>query len=470
MAKKKAHFIGIAGMGMSAVAILLKEQGWQVTGSDCEMYPPATTQLERHDIPYTTTYAAKNIPKDADVIIIGKNAKLTRENPEVAAAYDSGIRIASFPEILGETLRGREPLVVAGSYGKSTTSSLIAWLLSESGVDAGWFIGASPAGLEPAHGGTHKTFVLEGDEYPTSHEDARPKFAHYRAHDALITAASHDHVNIYKTQEDFLTPFQKLVSSLPSSGILMLCTDEPNVATLLKHAKAHVVTYGLLDPLTDWHATSIQNTNGITTFDLTHKQRKVATFSTHLIGEHNVQNIVGAAGLLIEKKLLTVAQIEKALKEFKGLARRLDKKTFLSRVPAYEGFGSSREKLQAAIQALKQMFPDERLILVFEPHTFSWRNKNMLHWFDTAFQGANIVLLYKPAEQGAETHEQSSHEEMAERLAAAGIAVETAETPQDALDMLGLEIQEGDVILLSSSGPMDGLIEKIPQWLDEKFS
>ncbi len=465
----KAHFIGIAGMGMSAVAILLKEQGWVVTGSDTDAYPPATTQLSEHEIPFHTTYSATNLPKDADVIIIGKNARVTRENQEVAAAYKSGIRIASFPELLGEIVRGRTSVVVAGSYGKSTTTSLIAWLLSQSGVDAGWFIGAAPHAMEPGHLGTHKTFVLEGDEYPTSHEDARPKFAHFSAHDALITAASHDHVNIYKTQEEFLKPFQELVSGLPEQGILMLCTDEPHAATLRRHTRARVVTYGIADPLTDWHATNI-SVGETTTFDLVHKQKKVATLETHLIGEHNVQNIVGAAGLLIEKKLLTAEQIATTLKEFKGLARRLDKKTFLSHVPVYEGFGSSREKLQAAIQAMKQMYPDERLILVFEPHTFSWRNKNMLHWFDTAFTGANIVLLYKPAEQGADTHEQSSHEEMAARLSAAHIPVLSATTPKDVLEMLGLEIAVGDVILLSSSGPMDGLIESIPKWLDNNFS
>lgn len=470
MKPQKAHFIGIAGMGMSAVAILLKEQGWVVTGSDTDMYPPATTQLSEHEIPLNTTYTRENIPKDADVIIIGKNAKVTRENPEVVAAYKSGLRIASFPEILGELIEKRSPIVVAGSYGKSTTTSLLAWLLSQSGVDAGWFIGAAPHAMEPGHLGTHEAFVLEGDEYPASHDDPRPKFAHFRAHDALITAASHDHVNIYKTQKEFLKPFQELVSRLPEHGILMLCTDEPHAATLAKHTKARVVTYGIVDPLTDWHANSIQNTNGITTFDLVHKQQKIATLTTHLIGEHNIQNIVGAAGLLIEKKLLTAQQIATALKEFKGLARRLDKKTLLSRVPAYEGFGSSREKLQAAIQAMKQMYPNERLIVIFEPHTFSWRNKNMLHWFDTAFIGAHIVLLYKPAEQGADTHEQSSQEEMVARLSAAHIPVLSATTPKDVLDMLGLEIAIGDVILLSSSGPMDGLIESIPKWLDSNFA
>lgn len=467
MDSKKAHFIGIAGMGMSATAILLKEQRWEVTGSDAEVYPPATIQLERHNIPYIVGYHPKNIPEDADVIVIGKNAKLARsENAEVRAALESGKCVASFAEVLGESVKDRQPIVIAGSYGKSTTTALLAWLLSKSGVDAGWFVGASPHGMEPAHFGAHPIFILEGDEYPTSHDDSRPKFAHYHPHDALITAASHDHVNVYKTHEEFLAPFQKLVAELPEDGICMLCADEPYAASLARFSRARVVTYGLANPLADWHGTDMRDA----AFDLVHQGEKVVRLSTTLMGEHNIQNIVGAAGLLLEKKLLTPEQIASVLKNFKGLARRLDKKTSASKVLAYEGFGSSREKLRAATHALKHEYPERRLVVVFEPHTFSWRNKNMLHWFDDAFEGAGLVVLYKPAEQGAATHEQSSQEEMLSRMRAARIEVQSASHPDDVLKTLDAEIREGDVILLSSSGPMDGLIETIPKWLDNTFS
>jgi UDP-N-acetylmuramate: L-alanyl-gamma-D-glutamyl-meso-diaminopimelate ligase len=346
--------------------------------------------------------------------------------------------------------------------------------LSRSGVDAGWFVGAAAEGLEPAHFGSHDTFVFEGDEYPTGHDDTRPKFAHYHPHDALITAATHDHVNIYKTQEEFLKPFQDLVAALPEDGVLMLCADEPHAATLASHTKARVVTYSLSSASADWHASAVRREanpagGNTTVFDLFHHGKKVATLTTHLIGEHNVQNIVGAAALLLEKRLLTAERIAAALPDFKGLARRLDKKTQQSRIPAYEGFGSSRDKLHAAIRAVRAEHPDERLVVVFEPHTFSWRNKNMLHWFDTAFEGADLVVLYKPAEQGAATHEQSTHEEMTERLAA-HTAAHPAATPEEVMAFLGSEIRDGDVVLLSSSGPMDGLIEKIPLWLDRTFS
>jgi len=465
---KKAHFIGIAGMGMSAAAILLKEQGWSVCGSDTEVYPPATTQLERHGIPYNTSYSPSNIPPDTDLIVIGKNAKLVREqNAEVNAAYESSIRVASFPEILGETIQKRIPIVVAGSYGKSTVTSLLAWCLSHSGVDAGWFIGAAPEEMEPAHLGTHPVFILEGDEYPTSHEDPRPKFAHYHAHDALITAASHDHVNIYKTQEEFLKPFRTLVSSLPENGTLVLCEDEPRAASLAKDTRANVVSYGLANS-PEWSAKNISR-GDVTTFDLMHGTKRVAALSTTLLGDHNIQNIVGASALLLEKELVTAEQFAAAVADFKRLARRLDKKTGRSSVPAYEAFGSSREKLRAAIEALKAQYPERRLMVVFEPHTFSWRNKKMLYWFDDAFDGAGFVVLYKPAEQGASTHEQSSQQDMRERLARTGIRVETTVDANEVMEVLQKEICKDDVVLLSSSGSMDGLIERIPDWLDNTF-
>lgn len=467
MQAKKAHFIGIAGMGMSAVAILLKEAGWQVSGSDVEVYPPATTQLERHGIPLTTPYRAGNIPRNADVILIGKNAKLTREeNDESRAAYESGIRIASFAEILGELTENRETIVVAGSYGKSTTTTLVAWLLSRSGVDAGWFIGAAPQDMEPSHLGTHAAFVLEGDEYPTSHEDERPKFAHYHAHDAIVTAATHDHLNVYPTHEEFLAPFRSLLADLPERGIAAICADEPYAASLAEHTKACVVTYGL--SAGTWRAENIKRAE-TTTFDLVKNDETVVQLSTSLVGNHNIQNIVGAAALLLEKKIISPEQVAAAIKDFTGLARRLDTKTHTSKVPALEGFGSSREKLRAAVAAMRAQYPARRLVVVFEPHTFSWRNRGALHWFDDAFEGAELVVLYKPAEQGAASHAQSSQDEMRHRLAAAGIAVIPTTTPEETMEVLRKELRESDCVLLSSSGAMDGLIAEIPKWLDTTF-
>ncbi|MBY0429526.1 MAG: UDP-N-acetylmuramate dehydrogenase, partial [Alphaproteobacteria bacterium] len=214
----KAHFIGLAGVGMSATAKLLRDAGWSVTGSDEAVYPPISHFLEKEKLACFTPYAASNIPADVDLIVIGKNAKLVPEtNAEVAAAYQSGKHIASFPEVLGELSQNKDAVVVAGSYGKSSCSALLAHILQSSGKDPSFFVGAIP--LTPstsAQIGKGNLFVFEGDEYPSSNTDNRSKFLHLKPKHILLTPLAHDHVNIFPTIKKYLASFYELASLLPA--------------------------------------------------------------------------------------------------------------------------------------------------------------------------------------------------------------------------------------------------------------
>ncbi len=224
---RKVHFIGIAGAGMSATAKLLRASGVAVGGSDEGVYPPVSDFLQREKIPYTTSYAAKNIPDDADLIVIGKNARLVpATNPEVAAAFASKKPLASFPEVLNHLAQGKQTVVVAGSYGKSTCASLLAHCLEYLKLDPSFFIGAIPLtpNTQCAHLGKGKYFVLEGDEYPSSNTDARAKFLHYQPRHLLLTPLAHDHVNIYPTIADYLRPIQELIK-MPET--IVFCLDGP---------------------------------------------------------------------------------------------------------------------------------------------------------------------------------------------------------------------------------------------------
>ena len=190
---------------MSATALLLKEAGYAVTGSDAECYGPPKATLKNAGIVPALGYRPENIPHDADEIVIGRNAKLAPgENTEADAARRSGKPVRSFPEVIGEISRGRDTLVVAGSYGKSSITALVAHILRSSGVGAGYFVGAVPAAMPPAMLGSG-LFVAEGDEYPTAHGDARPKFMHLHPRDILLTSVIHDHVNVYPTQVSYDT-------------------------------------------------------------------------------------------------------------------------------------------------------------------------------------------------------------------------------------------------------------------------
>lgn len=471
MTGKSVHFIGIAGIGMSAAALLLKGMGWTVTGSDEAFYPPASDVLRDAQIPIRSPHAASNLPSHADRFVIGKHAKLTMENPEVAAAHAHGAPILSYPDVLHEVLEGRTPWVVAGSYGKSTTAAILAWTLTHAGVDAGFFVGAIPKGMRAAAKlGRHSVFVLEGDEYPSSNTDPRSKFLHYRPHDVLLTSAAHDHVNIFPTQEDYLRPFRALIAQMPTDGLLTVCKDEPHGFALAAAARCPVISYALNDPSADYHAANI--VYGLTTeFDIVARGSVLGRFKTQMLGAHNIQNLVGAAALLIERKTLTPTQIAAGFAAFEGVKRRMDRVTIGSRVPVYEGFGSSLDKARSAIDAMKLHFPDRRLAVVFEPHTFSWRSRASMGWYSDAFKGVDLVAILPPPTHGAVPEDQLSQDEIAALVQRIYGSRLTVLTPS--LDgwgptvMLGLD--PNWAVLALSSGSMGGGLNRFAQSLDLKF-
>jgi UDP-N-acetylmuramate: L-alanyl-gamma-D-glutamyl-meso-diaminopimelate ligase len=471
MASKAVHFIGVAGIGMSAAALLLKEQGWTVTGSDEAFYPPASDTLTAAQIPIRSPHAAANIPARVDRFVIGKHAKLTLENSEVAAAHAHGAPVLSYPDVLHEILEGRTPWVVAGSYGKSTTAAILAWALSHAGVDAGYFVGAIPKGMRSAANlGQHPVFVLEGDEYPSSNTDPRSKFLHYRAHDVLLTSASHDHVNVFPTQDDYLKPFRALLSQLPAEGLLTYCRDEPHARALAAGAKRQSISYSLTDVSADYHAASIAY--GLTTrFEIVARGASVGQFQTEMLGAHNIQNLVGAAALLLERKVMTPAQIASAFAAFQGVQRRMDRVTARSRVPVYEGFGSSLDKARSAIEAMRLHFPERKLAVVFEPHTFSWRSRASMGWYTDAFKGADMVAILPPPGHGSEGHDQLSQSEIAalvQRIYGSRLTVLTPSLDDwGATVALGLDPHWA--VLALSSGALGGGLSSFAAALDIKF-
>jgi UDP-N-acetylmuramate: L-alanyl-gamma-D-glutamyl-meso-diaminopimelate ligase len=462
----KAHFIGIAGIGMAATALLLSEQGWSVTGSDEGFYPPASEILPRAGIRVNSPHAAGNLPGDADIVVIGKHAKLTQDNPEVAAAFASGKRILSFPDVLADVTRNRDRIVVAGSYGKSTSASLLAWVLVHAGRRPGYFLGAVPKNL-PSNAalGSDAPFILEGDEYPSSNTDPRAKFLHYAPQSLLLTSAVHDHVNVFPTHADYLAPFHELTANLPPDGLLVVCADEPHAMTLARAAPCRVVTYALSDANAAYRAETIVYGEE-STFDLIGPGIRQPMKTTQL-GAHNIQNMIGAAALLLEKKLATPYEVAAAFAAFGGILRRLDKLTARSPVPVYEGFGSSREKARAAIDAMRLHFPQKRLVIVFEPHTFSWRSRDTLFWYDSVFDGATEVFVYQPPSHGAASHDQVSQNEIVERIAATGLRVMKlgAEKAAD-VSRIVANLKSDDVVLVLTTGDLGGMIPMLVQKLD----
>jgi UDP-N-acetylmuramate: L-alanyl-gamma-D-glutamyl-meso-diaminopimelate ligase len=464
---RRAHFIGIAGAGMSATAKLLRDAGVGISGSDQDVYPPVLDFLQHERIPFTTPYAAENIPPEADLIVIGKNARLVPEtNAEVAAAYASGKTIASFPEVLRELSSGKDNIVVAGSYGKSTTAALLALCL-ETFADASYFIGAIPnTPAKNARMGSGALFVLEGDEYPSSNTDSRAKFLHYRPQHTLVTPLAHDHLNVYPTPESYLAPFWQLADLTARNGTMVVCVEGELSGRLLSRLSRPLITYGIRDG--DFRAADIRWAEQ-TEFSLVRDGRKIAEIRTTQLGEHNVENIVGAAALVVGAGIMSPEDFSSAVPAFKGVKRRLDRKSDKTLIPIFEGFGSSYEKARSAIVAMKRHFPGRRLVVVFEPHTFSWRNRNALSWYDSVFAGADKIFVYEPASQGATTHDQITKNDIVERVRKAGFDVAPVPEGEQAADIVGQAMRANDAFLLLTSGNLGGLIERIPRIAEEKF-
>jgi UDP-N-acetylmuramate: L-alanyl-gamma-D-glutamyl-meso-diaminopimelate ligase len=461
------YFLGIAGAGMSALASIMVTDGHAVSGSDDGVFPPVTTYLDRLGIPYHVGFDAALVPPDTEAAVIGSSAKLDlSHNPELAELKRRGVPLFSFPEFLGRHTAGRDTVVVAGSFGKSSVTALLAVILTEAGGDPGYFIGAVPLDLPlTGRSGTDPIFVMEGDEYIVGPDDRRSKFALYAPKSLLITSLIHDHVNVFPTLADYEAPFAELIAGLPANALLVCAHPFEGLRRLTGGRR--VIWYGR-EPCPGYHADNLA-VGEVTRFDLVTPAGVRMPLETELLGLHNIENIVAAAALLLERGDVDAAALQRGVRRFRGVARRLDKKTTASRVPAYEGFGSSYEKARSAIEAILLHFPERPCVVVFEPHTFSWRDPAALAWYDTVFEGVARVLLLPPPGHGSAS-DQSTQAQIAARVAAAGVSVTPVDGGPAVLADLAATLAGDEVVLLLSSGPLDRLPETLPPWLETRFA
>lgn len=467
--RTKAHFIGICGKGMSGLAIMLKQKRFIVTGSDEDFYNPVASLLKKNKISFFTSYKKENIPPDADFIVIGNHAKLVPEiNEEVKAAFASGVTIKSLPESIGDLIKEKENTVIVGSFGKSTMTALVSFALSLAKLDPSYFIGATPLDFKQnARLGKGKDFILEGDEYPSANWDQTSKFLYMRPTNAIFISGEHDHINIFPTEENYVKPYEKFVRLLPKKGLLVACKSGKNVEKISKLSKARIIYYGLYDKKS-YHPENIVYAT-TTSFDLYKNKKKIVSLETTLLGKHNIENIIGASAFLLEKKLIGKDILKKAIRNFKGLSGRLDLKTEKSSVLVYEGFGSSYSKAKSVFDALKLHFPNRNLTTIFEPHTFSWRNRGLKKWYEGIFNTSSNVIILPPPEHGKDTHDQMSFEEIETEVKKNNPNTCVAKNEKEVLDLLVKIVKNNEVIALVSSGSLLGLTSSVPKLMEKMF-
>lgn len=470
---KKVHLIGICGSGMSALAVLLKESGWQVTGTDEDFFGPIPLYLKKNKILFYKKYNERNIPKDTDLVVIGNNIPLSvEENSEKKRAVKLGLKIQSLPETLAMLSRNTENIVVAGSSGKSTVTGLLSWCLFKGKKDPSYFIGALSLDLKnSSHIGKGNDFVLEGDEYTSSKNDQRSKFLHFDPTSVLLTSIRHDHVNVFPTEKSYKEPYKKLVKKIPKKGILVYSLDNKNNKEIAKYAKCKSVSYSLENKNANWYAQNIKY--GIRpSFDLMSKEKngekKIVMIKTNLLGKHNIENIIGAGALLLENKKITPKVFAKAISSFRGIKSRIELKSKKTKVQIYEGFGSSYEKAKAIFDTLRLHFPKRRIIAIFEPHAFSWRNRKFIKWYQTIFNNVDEVVMLPAASYGKKAKDQLTSVEVWQE-AKKYKDIHIVKNEREGLEIINKLVKKDEVIALVSSGSLFGLNNSVPKLMEKKF-
>jgi UDP-N-acetylmuramate: L-alanyl-gamma-D-glutamyl-meso-diaminopimelate ligase len=387
--KMKVHFIAIGGAVMHNMAIALKNKGYQVTGSDDEIFDPAHTNLENHGLlPPQYGWFPQRITNDLDAIIVGMHAK--KGNPELDKAVEMGLKIYSFPEYLYEQSKDKKRIVVAGSHGKTTITSMIMHVLNHCDYDFDYLVGAKVEGFEVMVKLTDAPIiVIEGDEYLTSPLDRRPKFLHYKPDITLISGIAWDHINVFPDYEDYKKQFQLLIADTASTGALIYCSEDAELTETLKNALANgkypsgIYAYNCPESF-------VQNGKTYLSASVNGRQIEIAL---KIFGQHNLLNLEGAR-LVCEQLGIDDKSFYQAITSFSGAARRLELIGSNSQTSIFKDFAHSPSKLKATVKAVKTQYPDRSLIAVMELHTYSSLSKEFLCQYRDSLNPADLPVVF----------------------------------------------------------------------------
>jgi UDP-N-acetylmuramate: L-alanyl-gamma-D-glutamyl-meso-diaminopimelate ligase len=455
------HLTAICGTGMGAFAGMLKERGYRVTGSDQDVYPPMSTHLASLGIEIRKGYSPSNLDDGPDLVVIG-NA-IRSDNPEARAAFERNIRCLSFPAALSELfLEGRHSIVVAGTHGKTTTSSILAWVLERAGLSPGFLIG----GILKNFGtgcqvGKGKYFVVEGDEYDTAFFDKGPKFLHYQPKTAVITSVEFDHGDIYRDLEHVKSAFSKFLSIIPPEGLALACSDYPHLMELLPGAKCPVETYGFSRGAL-WNAKNIRFSSRGASFRVMRGAGLYGSFEIPLPGRQNIQNTL--AVIAVTHHLgINIDTVRSALAEFKGIRRRQEIFAEVNGITLIDDFAHHPTKVRETVFAIRKKYPGRRLWAVFEPRTNTSRRNYFQKEYLTSFEGADRVILagiFHPDQIDREMRLDPGL--LAEGLFRPGREAFYIPGTDEIVSFLASEARPGDVVLIMSNGGFDGIYEKLP--------
>jgi UDP-N-acetylmuramate: L-alanyl-gamma-D-glutamyl-meso-diaminopimelate ligase len=461
------HLSGIGGAAMAPLAGMLAESGHCVTGSDAGVYPPASTLLDSLGIRWTNGFDAANLDPAPDIVVLG-NA-LSRGNPEVEAVLDHKIPYRSLPQTLEEFfLPGHDSLVVTGTHGKTTTTSMLSWILHHAGRGPNFLIGGVAENFGRSFGlGGGKEFVLEGDEYDSSFFDKAPKFLHYHPQEVIITSLEFDHADIYDNLAAIELQFRRLVNLVPRSGRIVAWGESETVRGAVQKAFCPVETYGFT-PGVDWVAGDLEITDGQTRFRVSRQGSEVARVSMALSGRHNVLNAVAAIAIAHGRGVSGEA-IAAAMAAFRGVLRRLEVKGESSGVLVVDDFAHHPTAIRATLDAARHRWPGRKLWAVFEPRSNTMRRRVFENDLAASLATADAAVLGAVNRANLlSDEERMSPSRVLEAIRSAGRNAEGFDSAEEIAEYLAAETRPGDLVLVMSNGSFDGLCGKLLGKLQER--
>lgn len=462
---KHVHLIGICGTAMASLAALLQERGFQVTGSDAAAYPPMSDFLRERGIQIKEPYAAANLQPKPSVVVVG-NA-ISRGNPELEFVLNERIPMRSLPQALHEDfLTGRESLVVAGTHGKTTTTSMLAWIFETAGLKPSFLIGgiAENFGSSFALHDT-KHFIIEGDEYDSAFFDKGPKFLHYFPDAMILTSVEFDHADIYKDLDAVKTAFKRLVNLVPQRGRIIAYDGNANVDECITKAFCLVERYGFSDR-GQWRIVDLKFAADKTSWRVLRNGAPWAEFAYPLAGEYNVLNATAAAALAAGYGI-SVEAIAQALATFKSVKRRLEVKAQVNGVTIIDDFAHHPTAIAETLKALRTRYPKSRLWAICEPRSNTLRRKVFEQELAESLAIADEVIItsiFKP--EAIAENERLTTAAVVNKIRALGRNARELRDAEAIVDAISPELQSGDVVAILSNGGFGNIYEKLPQRLE----
>jgi UDP-N-acetylmuramate: L-alanyl-gamma-D-glutamyl-meso-diaminopimelate ligase len=458
----RVHFIGVCGTAMATVAAMLKQKGFDVSGSDQDVYPPMSDFLAAEGIPVMAGYHPEHITADLDRVVVG-NA-ISRGNVELEEVLDRRVRYASLPEVVRDQfLWDARSVVIAGTHGKTTTTALAGWLLTSGGLDPSVLVGGVARNLGD-HGSSYRLgggreFVIEGDEYDSAFFDKTAKFLKYLPHIAVVNNVEFDHADIYADLAAVSLAFRRLVTLVPRRGLLLVGADSPDALALKTFAVSRVETFGLGDDA-DWQAYGLTPAGAGTRFDVRRSGVPLGAFEVPLVGAHNVRNALAAMAIAVEAGLDATA-IDKGLRSFAGVKRRLEVVGVSGGVTVYDDFAHHPTAVAETLAGLRAAHPHARIWAVFEPRSASSCRRVFQDDFARAFAPADEVLLAPVFRSTLPESERLSIETLVDDLQKQGQPARAAASIDAIVEAIVHGRHAGDLVVIMSNGSFGGLHQRL---------